>query len=233
MYFTGNIEDMQEKTDKRQIQVKYESNDLIFESYAMLKVQGNYTLRFDKKNYNITFYEDSEYTKKQKINVKWGEYSKYTLKANWVDPLFSRNIVTAQIASELNKKYGIQKNAVNYGLTDGFPIEVYINGDFLGIYTMNIHKDYLFDLDKENKDNIAIFANSPIPTAFDDLETEKWENYEVEIGEQNEETLDKLNRLIYFIKYSSDEDFVKYFEEYFNKDSVLNYYCFMQHEIFS
>ena len=55
MYIAGDIEGMQDKEDKRQIKVKYESDDLTFESYALLKVQGNYTLRFDKKNYNITF----------------------------------------------------------------------------------------------------------------------------------------------------------------------------------
>ena len=33
MFFTGNINEMQEKSDKRQIQVKYESDNLKFESY--------------------------------------------------------------------------------------------------------------------------------------------------------------------------------------------------------
>lgn len=227
MYFSGNIEDMQEKTDKRQIQVKYESSNLNFESFAQIKVQGSYTLKFDKKNYNITFFEDSSYTKKKKINVKWGDYSKYTLKANWTEPLQCRNTVTAQIASEINQKYGILTDSVNNGLIDGFPIEIYVNKEFLGLYTMNIHKDYIFNLDNNNKNNIAIFANTPEPVSFDTLETEDWENYEVEFGEQNSETLAKLNRLIDFIKNSSDEQFVNDFDKYLNKDSVLNYYCLM------
>ncbi|MBR3134791.1 MAG: CotH kinase family protein [Clostridia bacterium] len=227
MFFTGNINEMQEKSDKRQIQVKYESDNLKFESYAILKVQGSYTLKFDKKNYNITFYEDEECNKKKKYDMKWGEYSKYTLKANWTDPLHSRNIVTAQIASEINKKYGILADSINYGLTDGFPIEIYINNDFLGLYTLNIHKDYLFNLDDKDENNIAIFANTPEPQAFEILETEEWNNYELEFGKNNEETLEKFNRLIDFIKNSSDEQFINDFDNYFNKDSVLNYYCLM------
>ena len=228
LYITGNIDDMQEKTDKREIQVRYESDDLNFESYALLKVQGSYTLRFDKKNYNITFYKDSEYSEKQKINVKWGDYNKYTLKANWTDPLHSRNIVTARIASQINQKYGILTDCVNNGLTDGFPIEIYANNEFLGLYTMNIHKDYLFNMDEENENNIVIFANTPEPTAFKEPETEEWNNYELEIGEKSQATLDKLNRVIDFINNSSDEEFVNNFEQYFNLDSVLNYYCFMK-----
>ena len=227
MYFTGDIQNMEEKTDKRQIKVKYESDSLNFESYALLKIQGSFSLRFDKKNYNITFYEDSEYTTKQKIDIKWGEYNKYTLKANWEDPLHARNIVTANMASELNKKYGILTDSVNYGLTDGFPIEIYANDEFLGLYTLNMHKDNLFNMDKENENNIALFVETMDNNAFSQLETEEWKNYEVEKGEQNKETLDKLNRVIDFIINSTDEEFVKDFSNYFNLDSVLNYYCFM------
>ena len=142
--------------------------------------------------------------------------------------LHSRNIVTAKIASQINQKYGILTDSVNNGLIDGFPIELYVNGEFLGLYTFNLHKDYIFNMDKSNKNNIVIFANIPEPTAFATLETEEWNNYEVEFGEENKETLDKLNRVINFINNSNDEEFVNDFEKYFNLDSVLNYYCFMK-----
>ena len=228
LYIIGNIEGMQDKTDKRQVQVKYESNNINFESYAILKVQGASSLKYDKKNYNIIFYENSDYNKKKEINLKWGNFEKYTLKANAIDPMHYRNTVTAQIASQINKKYGILKSSVNYGSTDGFPIEIYENGDFLGLYTLNIHKDYLFDMNENNKNNLVIFGSRPMPLSFVSLENEKWNKYEVEVGEKNQETLDKLNRMIDFVRSSSDEEFVNNFEEYFNKDSVLNYYCYMK-----
>ena len=84
-----------------------------------------------------------------------------------------------------------------------------------------MHKDNLINMDKENENNIVIFACDMNRRILDGIETNKWENYEVE-------TLMKLNRLIQFASYSSDEEFVKDFEKYFNKDSVLNYYCFMR-----
>ncbi|MBR6034032.1 MAG: CotH kinase family protein [Clostridia bacterium] len=227
MYLIGQIEDMQEKSDKRQIKVKYESDDTQFESYATIKVQGSYTLKFDKKNYNITFFKDNEFNEKQKFDVKWGEYSKYTLKANWSDPLHCRNIVTAQIASELNQRYGILTDSVNNGLTDGFPVEVYSNDEFWGLYTLNIHKDNLFNMDKENENHLAIFVDTLENNAFRDILEDDWAIYELEFGEENKENINKLNRLIDFVKNSTDEDFVNNFDEYFNKDSVLNYYCFM------
>ena len=229
LYIIGNIDKMMEKSDQRKIKIEYKSYDKSFEAFALLKVQGAMTLKFDKKNYNITFYQDNEYNKKMDIDLKWGKMNKYTLKANWLDQFHSRNIVTAQIASDINKKYGILTNSINYGLTDGFPIEIYDNSDFLGLYTLNIAKDYILNMDKKDENNIAILGKPLRFTKFDELETNEWINYDVEYGEDNKKTLNKLNRLIQFVAYSTDIEFVNDFEKYFNLDSVLNYYCLMQY----
>ena len=228
LYITGNIKNMQDKLDKRKVGVVYKSSDISFESYAEIKIQGAFSTKFDKKNYNITFYQDSKGKEKRDINIKWGNMSKYTLKADWMEQFHSRNIATAHIASEINKKYNLFTDTINYGYTDGFPIEIYINGKFLGLYILCIQKDYLLEMDESNPNNIAIMGGGLKLTSFDKLETEEWKNFDVEFGEPNEETLEKLNRIINFVRYSEDEDFVRDFEKYFNLDSVLNYYCFMQ-----
>ena len=216
------------KKDVRDIRIKYISDDINFESYAKLNIQGSSSLKYDKKNYNITFYKDEECTKKESVDFKWGKFNKYTLKANWIDPLYFRNIITAQIDSQINKKYGIFENTVNYGLIDGYPIEIYINDEFLGLYTLNIAKKNIFNLDEKIENNIFISAKKNTDaTNFLSLETLDWEGFEVEIGQENEETLDKLNRLISFVKDSSDEEFLNDFEKHFNLDSLLNYYCIM------
>ena len=49
-------------------------------------------------------------------------------------------------------------------------------------------------------------------------------DWEIEVGKQNKENLNKLNRLIDFVMYSSDDDFKKNINDYFNLDSLLNYY---------
>lgn len=227
LYIYGDINNMQEKSDERKIKVKYVS-DSSFDSYAILKVQGASSLRYEKKNYNITFYENSIYKEKKKVDVKWGEMSKYTLKANWIDKTHSRNIVSARIYSSIQEKYGLFNNTLNHGVVDGFPIEIYVNDEFHGLYTLNLHKDYFFDLDENNPNNLLIAskATNRVTNFRAEADINK-RGFEVEVGEESQENIDKLNRLIKFVKDSTDEEFVEHFDEYLNFDAMLNYYCYM------
>ena len=111
---------------------------------------------------------------------------------------------------------------------DGFPVAVYINNEFHGIYTCNIPKsDWLWNLDGDNPDNIALMGELPNRDGLFQDEIKSWEDgmssWEVEVGEENQETIDKFNRVINFVKDSTDAEFVENFEEYINKDAMLNY----------
>ena len=46
VYFEGNINEMYDKSDERKIKLKYESNDINFEGYASIKIQGSSSLRY-------------------------------------------------------------------------------------------------------------------------------------------------------------------------------------------
>ena len=214
----GDIDFMSSKTDKREITIELVDKEYGFKEKGTIKLQGSSSLQYDKKNYNISF--DSE------VETSLGSYKKYTLKANWVDELHIRNLLTANVISEINNKYDLFDGTVNYGLTDGFYVEVYNNDEYLGLYSMNIHKDYIFAVDDEEVTVIAVKEDVD-QSYFRELENEKWEGFEVEEGEQNEENLERLNRLIDFVDNSSDKDFKEKFGEYFNLDSALNYYCIM------
>ena len=138
VYFEGDINGMHNKSDERKIKLKYESNDINFESYASIKIQGSSSLRYEKKNYTIKLYEDEFLENKKTIDFGWGKQSKYCLKANWIDKTHARNVVTAKLVGEVQKKYSVFENTPNNGAIDGFPVEIYINDDFLGVYTWNI-----------------------------------------------------------------------------------------------
>ena len=223
---------MQTKTDERMITLKYRSDNLNFDTYTKIKVQGTSSLAYEKKNYTINMYKDSGYSEKSKIDMGkgWGKQSKYCLKANWIDKTHSRNIVSARIAAKVQKKYGLFMDTPNNGVIDGFPVEIYANNEFLGLYTWNIPKDtWLWNLDKNNPNNLAILGDDwTDSTAFKEKVTtfdeSKWE---LEIGPDNQETINKFNRIINFVKNSSDEDFKRDFEQYINKDAALNYFVIM------
>ena len=224
LYFTGDIYEMNDKADVRQISFKYVDDGKTTEGYAEIKVQGTSSLNYDKKNYTLKFFEDEALDKKLKIDVGWGPQSKYCMKANWIDSTHARNVVTAKLASKVQAKYNLMTQAPRNGLIDGFPVEIFDNGNFLGLYTFNIPKDeWQFGMDSDNPNHIVIGGEGWEPanvfTAMPDFET-----WAVEIGEESQETLDKMNRLFDFVVNSSDEEFRENFEEYLNLDSALNYY---------
>ena len=225
----GDLSNMVVKEDVRLVQISYKSEDMSFNSYATVNLQGESSLKYPKKNYTLNLYYDKELKKKRKFNLKWGNYDKYTLKANWLDQTHARNIVGSDIAGDINEKYGYFKNTPNNGAIDGFPLEVYVNGVFHGLYTFNLHKDYMFD-DGSGRDYILISTDGDFFFGYNNVvEDSNWSNFEVEVGEKNEETLAKLNRLLTFINASSREEFTKNLENYFNLDSLLNYYCYIRY----
>ena len=237
LYFTG---DMSQITDPKQtskkiecdIDVQYRSREQIVNCTAKIKIQGSSSTKWRKKNYTINFYQDGNYSKKQKIDVGWGAQSKYCLKANWIDKTHSRNLVTAKLAGMIQDKYGLLTVAPNNGAVDGFPVEIYINGEFHGLYTMNIPKDeWQFGMDKDNPNHIVIGGGGwEDPVKFKAIPTKFSESgFEVEAGPENDETLKKLQRLVDFVLNSSDTDFKKNFSQYLNLDSTLNYYIMMNY----
>ena len=228
VYFYGNISEMYDKKDERSIKVKYGSNDVNFESYASIKIQGSTSLKFEKKNYTINLYEDENLENKKKIDFGWGEESKYCLKANWIDKTHARNVVTAKLVGEVQKKYKLFNTSPNYGAIDGFPVEIYINGDFLGLYTWNIPKDaWMFDMDENNPNHLAIVAEEwSNNTLF--KEEPKLGSWEFEVGESTEENFNKFKRLANFIMNSDNETFEKDFHEYLDLNATLNYFILME-----
>lgn len=228
LYFEGDLDKLNKKSDAQKIKISYISNDINFDGYASIKLQGASSLNFKKKNYNIKFYEDKYLNNELNIDFGWGSQYKYCLKANWIDKTHSRNIVTANIFADIQKEFNLFNDSPNNGMIDGFPIEIYLNNSFLGIYTLNIPKDeWLFNMDKSNPNNLIFSANTWEKTVsfYDKANYIDWE---IEVGEQNKENLEKLNRLINFVMYSSDEEFKKNINHYFNLDSLLNYYIMVE-----
>lgn len=224
LYLEGNIDEMWEKSDVRQVSFVYEDGSDSVSGFAEIKIQGSSSIDFVKKNYTLKFFEDETRENKLKIDVGWGPQNKYCMKANWIDRTHARNVVTARLAAKMQAQYDLLPQSPNNGLIDGFPVEIYDNGTFLGLYTFNIPKDsWQFGMDEDDPNHIVIcgegWDEANLFNAMPDFET-----WAVEVGEESAETLEKMNRLFDFVMNSSDEDFKTHFEEYLNLDSALNYY---------
>lgn len=155
-----------------QFLVRYEATDPAksFDCYAQMKIQGGTSTGYVKKNYSIKLFKDAAQTTKNKVEVVdgWGKENKYCLKANYIDFTSARNLVTADIWNEIvssrssSAVVSARENTakmVHNGAVDGFPVLLYFNGTYYGLYTFNIPKDkWLFGMSKDDNQAL-IFAD--------------------------------------------------------------------------
>lgn len=239
VFISGTLPTSKEFSVK--MKMEYKSQSMNFNCWLDIKCQGTSSMAYPKKNYTIKMFEDPDLQIKYKKNFKgWGEQNKFCLKANYVDTTHTRNLSGARIAKEMvdsrpdsDFKQYLLKTPCN-GAVDGFPIRLYVNGEFHGIYTWNIPKDaWQFNMDEDNHNHIVLCAemNSNTGIMSSCLFDRHWENgdggdWSVESGEFSQDVVNSLNRCIDFVMDSSNEEFHDDIHSYFDLYSLIDYYCF-------
>ena len=241
VFFYGNA--LPTTKDNVNLTMDYVSNTAKFNSFVKLKCQGTSSMNYAKKNFTVTMFSDELRETKLKKNFKgWGAQSKFCLKANYVDTTHTRNLAGARIAYDMVNsrpdspfKQQLLQCPRN-GAVDGFPIKLYFNGEFYGIYTWNIPKDdWMFNMDKTNPNHVVLCAerntdgnSSSINSCqFKKLWTDgDGGDWSVEVGTYSTDLQSKFNRVIAFVKDSTDEEFKANISQYLDLYSVIDYYCF-------
>lgn len=235
IYLTGNKASMS-KENSVDLNIKYVSKNLNFEGVANVKWQGNSSLYYPKKNYTIKLFKDS--SKKEILNVnfkRWGGFNKFVLKANYIDFSHARNIVSARIwGNVVSDREGYNnlpdelKTSPNNGAIDGFLVRVFVNGVYQGRYTLTYGKDaIMWNMDKNNPNHAALCSENYESGCF---------AAEAEIDESDwslefpsvltDEIKMEFNNAIRFVMNSSDEEFVANIRDYFDLESLIDYYIF-------
>ena len=83
----------------------------------------------------------------------------------------------------------------------------------------------MFGMDGDNPDHIVVGGEDWCPETLFEAQP-NLSMWAVEVGEESDETLQKLTRMFDFVINSSDEEFKKDFNKYLNLDAVMNYYVF-------
>ena len=233
IFINGNI-----PADSTEVlaEMYYYSRTDKFHAYIKIKCQGNSSLAYPKKNFTIKMYEDEERTIKLKKNIKgWGDYHKFVLKANWIDYSHARNVVSARIWSELIQSRSNYDElpqefheTPNCGAIDGFPIYVYCNELYWGRYTWNLAKDeFLVNMDKNNTNHALLASENYISGCFRGLANIDETDWTDEIHDTVPENIKtSFNNAIRFVMESSNDDFVANIENYFDSQSLIDYYIF-------
>ena len=132
------------KENKVTARLIFDSADAAFTTNTTMKWQGDSSLRYPKKNYSLSFITESGGKNKIEVRPEWGKQSKYCLKANWVDFSAARNIVSARLWGQVLHSECRDDGPdalLNGGAVDGFPVLLFQNGVFQGLYTFNMPKD--------------------------------------------------------------------------------------------
>ena len=150
LFLTGDTTGIS-KSNAVSLSAEYVEGNSTITDKCTLKYQGTSSLNYPKKNFTIKL--------GNKVDLGFGEQKKYCLKANYIDHSHARNIVSARLWSEIVKSRENYndlpvelKNSPNNGAIDGYPIKLYLNGKYEGLYTLNVPKDaYMFGMD-DSKD---------------------------------------------------------------------------------
>lgn len=256
LYLWGsNILSLKDKSKTLKNEVTYS-----FPAYGVsgtvekFKVQGASSVGHPKKNYTLNLDKSFEAFR------GYGKNHKYVIKANYTEPSQALNVVGARLWGSIRDTHKHADTGIlntngdqlvdskgnrivaetdpqlsiggTYGAVDGFPIGVYINGQYWGIYTFNIPKDdWMAKMPKKSKDKYAIIDTIWTPQGAFLKETNlKDDQMELQFCSTKDTTWakDSVNELIRAViaSYNSVDDFNKAVSPLLDIDSAIDYYIF-------
>ena len=213
--------------------IEYKSKTENFKGYVDIKCQGTSSMNYPKKNYTIKMYTDETMVNKLKKNFKgWGNQSKFCLKANYIDHSHARNIISAKLWDEIVASRAnytqlpeLLRTSPHNGAIDGFPIKVYYNNIYEGVYTWNIPKDkWMFNMD-DTLDNHCVLCGEEYDSGcFRSANASLWSDEIHDVMPESIKT--SFNNFISFVMNSTDDEFKTNLENYVYVDSLIDYYIF-------
>lgn len=231
VHLKGDISGMS-GTVKKVLEFELQQSGKTVKGFAETKWQGNSSQSWDKKAYRIKTYQDKDLTEKLKFKPKsnWLADNKWNLKAYFTDATQTRDVVGANLGAEIwatQKKTPLELiKASNFGFVDGFPVNLYINDQYAGLYSFNIPKgDYgetKAQIEGSVYSDVSQFRNYPEGGA-------KIDGTDFELNDPDEltpEIKESFNEMLRFAVNSTDEDFVKHIDEHLDLESAIDYLIF-------
>lgn len=209
------------------MKIKFVSQFKSFEETCTCKWQGTSSISYPKKNFTVKL--------DNKHGVGWGKQKKYCLKANYIDHSHARNIVSARLWSQVVSSRAdyaempeLLQASPNNGAIDGFPIRVYLNEVYQGLYTMNIPKgSWQFKMDDENENHCILCGENYASGCFRSLALVNNTDWSDELHDVvPESVVTRWNEIISFVMDSTDEEFKNNITNYIDLQSLIDYYIF-------
>lgn len=255
LYLWGNnILSLKDKSKTLKNEVKYS-----FPAYRVsgivekFKVQGASSANSPKKNYTLNLDKDFEAFR------NYGKNHKYVIKANYAEPSQALNVVGARLWGSIRNTHKSADTGIlnvngdllvdssgnriiaetdpqlsigsNYGAVDGFPIAVYINDQYWGLYTFNIPKDdWMAKMPKQSEERYAIVDAIWDPQGAFKQETNFKDQMELQFcsTKDSQWAMDSINSLIRAVMatYDTEDAFNAAVSPLLDLDSAIDYYIY-------
>ena len=223
-------------------ELEYVSKSSRFHAYTCIKLQGSFSLLYPKKNFTINLYSDESRSNILNKEFKnWGSHNNFVLKADYIDILHARNVVGAKLwskvvqsRSDYNTLPEELRNSPNNGTIDGFPVRVYINGAYQGLYNWTIPKcDWMVGMNSTNLNHVLLSSeftdNRDVnyqynPCNFNTLWDGNKNYFDVEVGKNSAELVSSLNTIISAIINNDSASL----EQALDIKSAIDYFIFQE-----
>ena len=255
LYLWGsNILSLKDKSKTLKNEVTYS-----FPAYGVsgtvekFKVQGASSVGHPKKNYTLNLDKSFEAFRGYDKNHK------YVIKANYTEPSQALNVVGARLWGSIRDTHKHADTGIlntngdllvddkgnriiaetdpqlsiggTYGAVNGFPIAVYINDQYWGLYTFNIPKDdWMAKMPKKSKGKYAIVDTIWDPQGAFKKETNFKDQMELQFcsTKDSQWAMESVNALIRAVmaNYDTVDNFNNAVSPLLDIDSAIDYYIF-------
>lgn len=228
MMIDGDLSGMDHDHAKN-ITYDYKNKNTRLSGYGTVKWQGSSSATLAKKGYRLKTTK-SDYSEKDEIRVQpsWQKHHKFNLKAYYNDGMLSRDPVSANIGAKVSaSRSELPRDLIhedNFGYIDGFPIILFLNGEYQGIYSFNLPRpDFSYTkwaIMGNQYNDICQFIK--VPDTGVKMDESDWLSLNPD-GQATDDQKKAVTDLINWVIQSDDATFVKDLDKHFDIPSMIDY----------
>ncbi|PID68481.1 MAG: spore coat protein CotH [Flavobacteriia bacterium] len=203
-----------------------------------IELRGGYSQGYPKKTYDLEFWEDE--IGEETLNVQFGELREdddWILDALYNEPLRLRSYTASKLWKEIHLPYYIDDEPKAKSGADVMYVEMFLNGQYNGIYNLSEQIDRKQLKLKKFNDNMrgelykgvswgGALTFTSLPTY--DNNSREWGGYEFKYP--NEDQITDWNNLYQFTDFvmnSSESDFANGIWSKFVENNFIDYFLFL------
>lgn len=216
------------------IEVLYSDDGTEYNIYGNISKDGNESNSYSKKDYDLVLFGDENRTELLALNfdATLSEYDTYALKSEYADKSAVRNLTASALWSAVvSTRDNIDKNLLSlpgYGADSGFPVLLYTNNNYKGIYNLcKPNDEKLFGLDDPNE-QILIYSYPFLGTFDFKYMKNETQNISCQVlypteKDQKTKAAEKFTAFTDFVLESDDEVFKERIEGMLDVEAAIDY----------